>query len=166
MKCSVCPKTIPAARLREKPNVKTCSEACSGIRQGNKANNRWKSYYQRLRKNLGEIKHVPLVDGTELKVRKGHVVGVKQPEGGRWQLAVVVRATKEGRAIHACPASEWDPGMKVTSDTRLAGAQIAVLPPEWAEYQTLASELEERRFPYLEELQEALEERREALTQG
>ena len=158
MKCSVCRKRIPAARLREKPNVKTCSDTCSGIRQGNKANNRWKSYYQRLRKNLGEIKHVPLVDGTELKVRKGHVVGLK-PEGGRWQLAVVVRSTQAGKATHVCPASSWDPRQRATSATRLAnGTTVAVLPFEWAENQGLAviAELEGMRFPYLEELREAL----------
>ena len=90
-----------------------------------------------------------------LKVRKGHVVGLKPP-GSKWQLAVVVRATQQGRATHACPASLWDPGMKVTSDTRLAGAQVAVLPPEWAGNQELAAELEDQRFPFLEDLREAV----------
>ena len=155
MKCSECPKTIPAARLREMPNVKTCSDTCSGIRQGNKANDRWKSYYQRTRKNLAEVPHVPLVEGTELKVRKGHVVGLKNPEGGRWHLAVVIRATQKGRATHACPASSWGTA-KATADTRLAGGTVAVLPPEWAENQELAVELEDKRFPFLEDLREAV----------
>ncbi len=34
MKCSVCRKTIPTARRKLQPNVKTCSGTCSGIRQG------------------------------------------------------------------------------------------------------------------------------------
>ena len=62
---------------------------------------------------------MPVVPGTELIVRKGHVVGMKHPEGGRWQLAVVVRATRQGKAIHACPASAWTPERPATSDTRL-----------------------------------------------
>ena len=155
MKCSVCKKTIPAARRRVKPTVKTCSAACSGIRQGQRATVRARSYHRRVRKNLVEIPHVPVVDGTELKVRKGHVVGMKHPEGGRWQLAVVVRATLQGKAIHACPASSWTPQLPATAATRLAGT-VAVLPPEWAENQELASEFEDERFPYLEDLRECL----------
>ncbi len=154
-KCTVCRKNIPPARLRARPHTKTCSGTCSGIRQGKNANDRSKSYLRRVRKTLVEIPHVPLVDGTELVVRKGHVVGVKHPEGGRWHLAVVVQATKKGKAIHACPASSW-PTAKATADTRLVGAQVAVLPPEWAENQELAAELEEKRFPYLGELREEL----------
>ena len=154
-KCSECRKTIPAARLREKPHTKTCSVVCSGIRQGNKGSNRSKSYLRRVRKTLVEVPHVPLVKGTELKVRKGHVVGVKHAEGGRWHLAMVVRATQEGKAIHACPASEWAT-TSATADTRLAGGTVAVLPPEWAENQELAAELEEQRFPFLEDLREAV----------
>ena len=155
MKCSVCKKTIPAARLRAKPTVKTCSAGCSGVRQGKHATKRARSYYQRVRKNLEEIPHVPVVKGTELKVRKGHVVGIKHPEGGRWKLAVVVRATMEGKAIHACPASSWTPQTTATKDTRLAGT-VAVLPPEWAENQKLAAEFEDERFAFLEDLREAL----------
>ncbi len=159
MKCSECPKTIPATRRREKPHARTCSDTCSGIRQGRLANERGKSYLKRVRGNLEEIRHVALVPGTELKVRKGHVVGLEQPEG-EWQLVVVIRATFAGRAIHACPASAWDPELKARSDTRLAGATtVAVLPPEWAEDQARAAKLEKRQFPYLEDL-------RQALTQG
>ena len=154
-KCSECRKTIPAARLREKPRTMTCSGTCSGIRQGNKANERARSYLRRVRKTLVEVPHVPLVEGTELVVRKGHVVGLKNPEGGRWHLAVVVQATQKGKAIHACPASSW-PTAKATAATRLAGGTVAVLPPEWAENQELAVELEDKRFPYLEELGEAV----------
>ena len=157
MKCSVCPKTIPAARRKLQPNVKTCSDACSGIRQGGKANHRAKSYRARVRKDLGEIPHVPLVPGTELlKVRKGHIVGLKQPDGG-WQLAVVVCASQGGRATHACPASSWDPGLKATSATRLSGETIAVLPPEWAQDQGLGRKLAKIRFfSDLEDLRQAL----------
>ena len=156
MKCSVCRKTIPAARRKVRPHVKTCSDICSGIRQGGLANKRSKSYLARVRKDLGEIPHVPLVPDTELKVRKGHVVGLKQPDGG-WQLAVVVRATQGGRATHACPASSWDPGVKATSATRVSDGTIAVLPPQWAQDQGLAMELAEIRFFYdLEDLRQVL----------
>ncbi len=159
MKCSVCRKTIPAARRKLQPNVKTCSGTCSGIRQGGKADKRSKSYRARVRKNLGEIRHVPLVPGTELlKVRNGHVVGLRQPEGG-WELVVVVRATHGARATHVCPASAWEPGLKATSANRLSGGTIVVLPPEWAEDQglALAAELAETRFfSDLEELRQTL----------
>ena len=48
-------------------------------------------------------------------------------------------------------------GLRGTSDTRLGtGATVAVLPPEWAGNQALAAELEDKRFPYLEERREAL----------
>ena len=40
--------------------------------------------------------------------------------------------------------------------TRLAGGTVAVLPPEWAENQELAVELEDQRFPFLEDLREAV----------
>ena len=153
-KCSVCRKNIPAARLREMPRTMTCSATCSGIRQSQQTNKRLKSHRKRVRETLLDIPHTALVPGTELEVRHGHVVGLKQP-GSKWQLAVVIRATMEGKAIHACPASQWATA-KATADTRLAGAQVAVLPPEWAEDQELAAELEDQRFPYLEDLREAV----------
>ena len=72
---------------------------------------------------------------------------------------MVVRSTREGRATHVCPASAWD-RLRATSATRLGnGVTVAVLPLEWAENQGTAmiGELEGMRFPFLEELRQALE---------
>ena len=134
MKCSECDKPIPPTRLAAQPNVKTCSAPCSGIRQVSKGNKRSESYRRRVRRNLGEIEHVPLVQGTKPIVRRGHVVG-RQPEGEWWwKLVAVVRATHKGKATHVCPVSSWGQ-QKATSATRLSGGKIAVLPPELAQDQ-------------------------------
>ena len=156
MKCSECGKPIPAARLAAQPNVKTCSGNCSGIRQGSKGNQRSQSYRRRVRKTLGEIEHVPLVDDTKLIVRRGHLVGSQpQPEGG-WQLVAVVRATHKGRATHVCPVSLLGQ-RKATSATRLSGGKIAVLPPEWAQDLGLVTpDLGQVSFPDLKSLRLAL----------
>ena len=63
-KCSECKKPIPAHRLKRQPNVKTCSDICSKMRQGSKGKQRTKSYLRRVRQTLGEIEHVPLVEDT------------------------------------------------------------------------------------------------------
>ena len=56
-----------------------------------------------VRKNLEEIPHVPPDRRQRTERPQGPVVGVKEPGGGRWKLAVVVRATKEGRATSDTP---------------------------------------------------------------
>ena len=157
MKCAVCRKTIPAAR-RTITNNKTCSVACSGelTRKGNL--NRVNSYRQRQRQERGKIEHLPLVGGTDLTVRKGHVVALQEPGQTDWCLVLVVCSSqKNRRATHACPASLWSE--KPSSKNRLAtDATIVVLPPEWAQEPGLAVAAEEAgvRFEDLEDLRRAL----------
>ncbi len=158
MKCSECPKEIPADRLRLQPNVKTCSDTCSGKRQRKRANDISRSYRSRVRKALGEIDHIPLFPDRhpEMKVRRGHVVALQQAED-RWQLAVVVRATFAGKATHACSARSWEQ-QPATSTTRLSSETVAVLPPEFARDHALAqrAEFTDVQFEDLEELRQAL----------
>ena len=105
MKCAVCRKTIPAAR-RKITNNKTCSVACSGelTRKGNL--NRVNSYRQRQRQERGKIEHLPLVGGTDLTVRKGHVVALQEPGQTDWCLVLVVCSSQktDGRPMPARPA--------------------------------------------------------------
>ena len=160
MKCSECRKQIPAARLRALPNVRTCSTACSGIRQGEKGKQRWSAYYRRGREALAEVAHEPLVPGTEPVVRKGHVVGWKKRRK-KWTLALVIRATHKGRATHVCAPGEWNQKVekKPRAEDRLSpDMKIAVLPPEWAQDQELAVRAEEAgmEFRDWEDLQAAL----------
>ncbi len=154
-KCSECNNPIPEDRLKLQPNVKTCSDICSAMRQGSKGNQRSKSYRQRVRKSLGELEHVPLVEDTTLIVRRGHVVGW-QPEGEGWKLVAVVRATHEGRATHVCPVSSWGQ-QKATSATRLSGGKIAVLPPQWAQDQEWVRDLAQVSFSDLKALEKSLD---------
>ena len=162
MKCSECPKQIPAARLQARPHVETCSTACSAIRQGDLARQRSKSYNERKRKTQREIPHHPLTPDTEPVVRKGHVVGLK--EGETWRLVIVVRATKKsrdmdtGRATHVCAPGAWEKENPSSKNRLSNGTEIAVLPPEWAENQTLAVIAEEAgiRFDDWEDLKASL----------
>ena len=156
-KCSQCGKTIPADWLKMRPNAKTCSATCSGIRQVEKAKKRSESYRQGVRKSLGEIEHVSLVEDTKPIVRRGHVVAwQRQPEGG-WQLVAVVRATNEGKATHACSVSSWGQP-KATSATRLSGGKIAVLLPELAQDQEwVTDDLALVSFEDLKSLRQALD---------
>ena len=158
MKCSVCPKTIPAARLRANPQAKTCSDTCAVKRHGEQANLRAKTYRQRVRKALEEIKHIPLFpdQDAEIKVRKGHVVGLQQADGS-WQLAIVVRATHEGRSTHAISACSREP-QRARSGTRLSSETVVVLPPELAKDHAvkLLSEFADVHFAHLEDLRQRL----------
>lgn len=157
MKCIVCRKTIPAER-RKITNNKTCSVACSGTLTRQGMLNRAKSYRARQRQKRDKIEHLPLVCGTDLTVRKGHVVALQEPGQTDWCLVLVVCSSqKNRRATHACPASLWSE--KPTARNRLPGeARIAVLPPEWAQEPGLAVAAEEAGMEFcdLEDLRQAL----------
>ena len=164
MKCIVCKKTIPAAR-RTITNNKTCSLECSGVLTVKGMHNRVKSYRQRQRQKRDKIEHLPLVDGTDLTVRKGHVVALQEPGQTDWCLVLVVCSSlKKRKATHACPASLWSE--KPTAENRLAtDATIVVLPPEWAQEPGLAVAAEEAgvRFENLEDLRRELARAEQAL---
>ena len=85
------------------------------------------------------------------------MVALQLTDGG-WQLALVIRATHEGRATHAGPASSWEP-KRATSTTRLSSETVAVLPPEFARDHALAqrAEFADVQFEDLEELRQALD---------
>ena len=157
MKCAVCPNTIPAER-RKITNNKTCSMECSGTLTQEGGRKRAQSYRQRQRQERDNIEHLPLVGGTDLIVRKGHVVALQEPGRKDWCLVLVVCASQKKRqATHACPASLWRE--KPTAENRLPGeARIAVLPPEWAQEPGLAVSFEEAgvRFEDLEDLRQEL----------
>ena len=159
MNCSECRKKIPTDRLRLHPRAQTCSEPCGQARERKQENRRAKEYRSRIREALKEIQHLPLFpeQDTEMKVRQHHVVGLRLTDGG-WKLAVVVKATHEGRATHASPAGSQEP-QRATSRTKLSrDSVVAVLPPEWAKDRAVAllSEFAGIRFDDLEDLAQKL----------
>ena len=116
MKCSECDNPIPDCRLKAKPNVKTCSGDCSVIRQGSRGNQRTKSYRRRVRKSLGEIEHVPLVDDIETDRPPGpprRLATATGRGGGNWsrwfgQPRRVKRPIRGARRPMSAPSAPGD----------------------------------------------------------
>ena len=76
------------------------------------------------------------------------MVGLQRAGEEEWSLVRVVRATQKGRATHVCVASRWE-GEKATAATLVPpGSRIAVLPPDAAQDEGLALELEEVPFDW------------------